>query len=114
MRERTFRTVEIDGKKLRAELKKRALIAAEVSNEIGYSGTYIKNACDSGKIRLAAVHSLKSLYNIEYNDIAPNHEPEEAPKQPEKQVGESGIDYEKMYRMIYCAVYEAFKKALTE
>lgn len=109
MRERTVRTVEIDGEKLRAELKKRALIAADVSHEIGYSGTYIKNACDSGKIRLAAAHMLKSLYNIEYDDIAPDSETEEK-HEPTTPV----IDYEKMYRMIYCAVYEAVKKALTE
>lgn len=104
----------IDGKKLESAFKRRGIPMTQASQEIGFATSYLGNCVALGRIRKAAVHTLKSLYNIEYNDIAPNHEPEEAPKQPEKQVGESGIDYEKMYRMIYCAVYEAFKKALAE
>lgn len=99
----------IDGKKFESALKRRGIPMQQASREIGFASSYLGNCVALGRIRKAAVHTLKSLYNIEYNDIAPDSKTEEK-HEPTNPV----IDYGMMYKTIYGAVYEAVKKALAE
>lgn len=104
--------VDIDGKKLAKEFKKRGLSYADVGKAIGLSGTSVccyanKNECS--KIFLKAI---ESTYGIKFEDVKP-----EEKKQVEVVVEEKkqevpttcGIDYDRLYEVIFKAVSDALK-----
>lgn len=114
-RDATMKT--IDGKKLNNELRKRELTKAGVSQELGYSPVFISNACARNVINTPATLLLEKLYNIKYEDYAPDKEENESElnESVSKEVSVIPEDfYDKMYQMIYSAVYEAVKKAWSE
>ena len=110
----------IDGKKLSNELQKRGLTKAGVSQELGYSPVFVNNVCARNVINTPATLLLEKLYNIKYEDYAPDKEENvaELSESVSKETKETPVIpedfYDKMYQMIYSAVYEAVKKAWSE
>lgn len=117
MRRETTTMKKIDGKKLSNELQKRGLTKAGASKELGYSSVFMNNACARNVINTPATLLLEKLYNIKYEDYAPDKE-EESAVEPVKTVHEEPVIsddfYNKMYKLVYSAVYEAVKKAWSE
>ena len=111
--------IEIDGAKLRREIKKRNLKMSIASLEIGYSSSYLNWVARTGRITRPAITSLDMKYNIKLADIAKEQpEPEtpeavqEAPEKDARVVVE--INYDELQTAVYHAVYGAVKKALAE
>ena len=59
----------------------------------------------------AAVAALKTMYNINPEDYAPD-EPAESAPEPAAPV--DPINYDKLYNIVFHAVYEAMKKVWNE
>lgn len=102
--------VEIDGEKLERLISKRGLSLREASEEIGYSRWFLSNCKSRGVINKSALIGLQSKLNVTYEDLK-KEEPEiikvlkEEPK-----AEETGIDYERLWKVIYTAT----KKAMEE
>lgn len=73
--------VAIDGRKLRSQLNDKRLNAAELSRQIGYNSTYLRNCCTNNMIRLLVLKELEQ-FGITYDDVCPDvEEVEEEPEQ---------------------------------
>jgi hypothetical protein len=121
----------LDKKLWQAELRKAGLSQESLSKEMGYHPNHI--ACriyaDKG-LPVAFGNYVKAVYGIEPEAYAPQVEEE-----PKKNAEEAtlrltqaqfeksllnalneyqAIDYERLYKVIYSAVYEAVKKAWSE
>ena len=104
--------VNIDSKKLKDIFYKRGLTYQEVSQAIGFEDSFISNVLKSEKLNQPAAKLLKLVYNIEPAEYELCDEPEpviESEKIVEPQVG--SMDYDKLYQVVYSAVYEAIKMA---
>ncbi len=113
------KTVAINGEALRAELKKRGLLGVTVSKAIGYDQTYISHAIRHNTIAKTAMMLLQTMYNINPDIYVVKEEPkpEEVKAEVVEVVQHSGLtddDFQKLYKVIYTAVYEATKRALSE
>lgn len=113
------RAVTINGEALRLGLKKRGLLGVTVSKAIGYDQTYISHAIRGNRIAKSAVLLLQTMYNINPDIYVVKEEPkpEEAKAEVVEVVQHSGFtddDFQKLYKVIYSAVYEATKRALSE
>lgn len=113
------KTVAINGEALRAELKKRGVTGVTVSSAIGYDNTYISHAILHNTIAKTAMRLLQTMYNIKPDSYVVKEEPK--PEEVKAEVAEvvqySGLtddDFQKLYKVIYTAVYEATKRALSE
>ena len=113
------RTVAINGEALRLELKKRGILGVTVSKAIGYDQTYISHAIRDNKIAKSATLLLQTMYNINPDIYVVKEEPkpEKVKAEVVEVVQHSGLtadDFQKLYNVIYSAVYEATKRALSE
>ena len=102
------RTINIDGAKLTAELKKRGVTKAKASEEIGMSANYLAACTHKGIMSAVGSIALQKVYGIEPEDYAVEDEPEVVEEPPAE------FDEDKLYRVIYTAVYNAMKIALNE
>ncbi len=93
-----MRMLEIDGKKLLKELKKRGLNELEASEALGYDRYYIRKLRGRGRIGSAMLKAIENKYCIAYEDIKPDSDVEEQQVlnlvQPQWQGAQ--IDYEKL------------------
>lgn len=105
----------IDPERLRNELKKRGLSIGGAGIEIGYSANYMNNNLSRKNISHAGIVAMEKVFNLKYDDYKPIQEAPtdyafrdvvEAPADP--------IDYDRLYKTIYAAVYEAMKKVWNE
>lgn len=113
------RTVTINGEALRAELKKRGVTGVTVSSAMGYDITYISHAIRHNTIAKTAIKLLQTMYNINPDIYVVKEKPktEEVKAEVVEVVQHSGLtddDFQKLYKVIYSAVYEATKRALSE
>ena len=99
------RRMKIDGAKLTAELQKRGVTKGKASEEIGMNPNYLASATHAGGISRVAVIALQKVYNIDPESYELKDEPDDD-KPDEK------LDDDKLYRIIYTAVYNAMKVAL--
>lgn len=106
--------IEIDGEKLRAEIFKRGLTFANASKELGHANTYIGNVIARGLIPSHAAILLKSLYNIDLDSYKKPEIYHQESFIEKLQQQEPILDYDRLWKVIYTAVYEAIKKARTE
>lgn len=104
---------KIDGQKLKAEIKRRGLTEKEISLELGWSQSYITDAIQRGMLRDSAILMLDKLYNIKIDDFVAEIEPEGVTEVSEPDVDSRSpqIDADKLYDVIYRAVYSAVKNA---
>lgn len=115
------KTAAINGERLRAELKKRGVNMMTVSTAIGYEASYISAAIRYNKIAKSAILLLQTMYNINPDIYVVKEEPKAEEVEVKAEVVEvvqhSGLtddDLEKLYKVIYSAVYKATKRALEE
>jgi len=101
--------VEIDGEKLEKVVTKRGLSLREASEEIGYSRWFLSNCKSRGVINKSALIGLQSKLNVSYEDLK-KEEPEIIKALKEEPKEEAGIDYERLWKVIYTAT----KKAMEE
>ncbi len=109
----------IDGARLRALLTAHNLSMAEVGRKMGYSSSYISQCIYSGYMRDICITLLEREYAIKYDDYKPVPVAEVVAKdEPKNEVSEANdvaaFDYDKLYRIVYYAVYQATKHALSE
>lgn len=111
--------INIDGEKLAEILKERGLMATKVSAEIGYHPSAISRCVKAGHMAKNMAKSIELRYGIACDKFVI---PEEK-KQPEQASFDlvidekktaDPIDYEKLWKVIYTATYEAMKKAWNE
>ena len=105
----SYRTQEINGKKLRIELDKLGLTAEYISNEIGYQKTYIDQCIRKGHIARPAAMAIHQRFGVPFEAYKVKEEADE-PKAAEP----ATFDYDALYKVIAQAVYDAVKKAWNE
>lgn len=109
----------INGDALRNEFKIRKITLVEASLKLGYDASYLSHAVRDGLIRRSAMLLIQAMYNIDPDIYVVKEEPkvEEAKAEVVEVVQHSGLtddDFQKLYKVIYSAVYEATKRALSE
>ena len=108
----------INGNVLREEFKTRGLTLAEASIKIGYDASYLSKATRLGLMPKSTMLLLQAMYNIDPEIYRVKAEPKEkAETSVVEVVPHSGLtddDLEKLYKVIYSAVYKATKRALEE
>lgn len=116
-----MKKITISKEKLYEALAKRNLTSAEVSRELGFSDWYLCNCAGRGYLTMPGVKGLERVFGIirqEY-EVYPEEEVtlmnDEVPKSFDGD-GEADlvIDYEKLGKVIFEAVYQAVKKAWAE
>ena len=106
------RMVFIDADKLRKELLVRKLTFEGVGIELGYGKTYMNNCFRLGRVAHNVMQMLQMRYNIDPDSYVLKEEPKKVVEES-KETFES-VTKEDLYKIIYSAVYEAVKQALTE
>ena len=101
---------KIDPQLLREQFKVRNLPLTKSSCELGYSHAWLSNTIREGRISVVGAKLLQATYNIQPESYVI----QEKPKEEEKEPGKYGIDEKKLYSIIYGAVYQAMKRALSE
>ena len=96
--------LNIDGKKLNDEIKKRNLSVGEVEAAIGRSRSFLSKAVKSGRLKEGDVKLLDLIYNIKYDNIKPDKN-ELKKAMPEIKI--EGITKDELSNLIYKAVYSA-------
>lgn len=104
--------VKIDKTKLENELRKRGLTYANVSRELGFHQGYIADAMHRERIGIVVLRMLEVLYNISPDSYVIEDKKEKI-ETVDREPKET-INYEKLYNLVYTAVYEAVKKAWAE
>lgn len=114
---RMFREV-INGEALRAEFKARGVTLMDASIKIGYEASYLSKATRDGLMPKSTMLLLQAMYNIDPEIYRVKSEPKEKVETSVVEVVQhSGLtddDLEKLYKVIYSAVYKATKRALEE
>lgn len=109
---RNYNMMTVSKEKCVKELKKRKLTMCDVSRELGHSKHFIANGLDQGRFTQSTVKMLETLYNIKYDDIKQNGEPEQIEMEI-SDIKKAGIDLKELYDVIYEAVksgiIDAFK-----
>lgn len=106
-------TIECDMNKLKHEFKKRNLSDNDVATELGLSRYYFKNVYARNRISEQTAKGLEKCFNIKPQDFAPDKpEPANAPKEVAVKV--EPFDWQKLYNVMYEAMYNAVKKAWSE
>lgn len=101
--------VEVNFGKLKEQFKKRGLNSSKAGVELGYSANYFANVRARGKMSKSATILLDRVYGIKESDYVVQDEQEVKVEAISPQ-----IDYDKLYEVIYSAVYQATKMALKE
>ena len=108
---------KLNGTLLKNELKKRGVSLVATSREIGRSESYLSVAINTGIINNSCMKLLKHIYNIDPElYLIPEEEPGDRfeLEAVEEETLDTAINAEKLYKIIHCAVYNAFKKAFGE
>lgn len=109
--------VKINGQALAKILKERGLAVTRVSEEIGYHFSNLGRCIKTNQMSKNMAMGIELRYGISRDKFVI---PEEKPEQMEIEiVAAEGkhtdpIDYEKLWKVIYTATYEATKKAWSE
>ena len=121
-------TLPYDGEKLRYQIESHNWVQAALSEDMGFAKGYLNRFCNQmfDEIPRRTTILLES-YGIHYEDYKPDPKPEpvdeplpwvNTPEVEEPRFVLTHADIERlcdaMHKTIYCAVYEAFRKALEE
>lgn len=111
----------INGELLRAEFKTRGVNLMDASAKIGYEESYLSKATRQGMMPKSTMLLIQAMYNIDpeiYRVKAVEAEPKEKVETSVVEVvqhtGLTEEDFQKLYKVVYTAVYEATKRALSE
>lgn len=107
---------EIDGEKLREEFKKRGLSFSQVERECGFGQSTVSHYCSKNYVTKVVKEMFAMKYHIPFDAYK---KVEEVP-QVENPIIENvqrpfftEEDWERLYKVIYSATYEAMKQALS-
>ena len=107
--------VAINGESLRSEFKMRGMTLSDASVKIGYEASYLSKATRDGLMPKSTMLLIQAMYNIDPEIyLLKEDEPIEAHIVEVVQHGLTDEDFQKLYKVIYSAVYEATKQALNE
>ena len=128
-----YKKIMVDGIRLRALLDATGVSLAQISRDMGYGNTALNNKVKRGYLMAVDAKYLEIVYGItpkQYEIVSPDQKSEdETPEishegrltQTEIQVAiekaikeHEPINYERLYKVIYSATYEAVKKAWAE
>lgn len=107
----------INGELLRAEFKTRGVMLTDASVKIGYDESYLSKAIRQGLMPKSVMLLIQAMYNIDPEIYLIKDEPEKVETSVVEVVQHTGLteeDFQKLYKVIYTAVYEATKRALSE
>lgn len=107
----------INGEALRAEFKTRGVTLLDASVKIGYDESYLSKAIRQGLMPKSTMLLIQAMYNIDPEIYLIKEEPEKVETSVVEVVQHTGLteeDFQKLYKVIYTAVYEATKRALSE
>lgn len=112
--------IKIDGQALAKILKERGLGVTKVSEEVGYHFSNLGRCIKTNQMSRNMAVGIELRYGIPREKfVIPEEKPEPeqmaidlVPVEQEKPV--DPIDYEKLWKVIYTATYEATKKAWSE
>lgn len=116
---KTNSMVAINGNKLQNAIESRGMTMSYASEQLGYNRMFFTNCKCRGAMNRSAIISLQNRFGIPLDDYKIEEKPEiiKAIEEPVKEVVEQKveqIDYERLWKVIYTASFEAFKKALEE
>lgn len=112
-----IKTIKIDGQKLKLLIAAKGMNQREASEKIGNGRSFISSACGYGCMSLKAALAIEAILGIKRSDfeiVEPEiaEEPEHIENAPI--LASDGIDYDRLYKIIYAAVYNATKDAWKE
>ena len=99
--------IDIDGKKLEKALYKRGITKVRASEECGHARNYLERYINQNQLPRPISVFLKSAYNIDESEYAVTQQ-EEVKETPAPQ-----LDMDALGKLIYKAVYNAVKDALS-
>ena len=105
--------IQIESTLLEEELKKRNLNKRDVSRKLGHGPGYISDALNRRRISESASLVLKIYYDIDpesYTRKEPQKQKAETTPELENVGGGNGLDYNRLHKIIYSAVYMALKR----
>ena len=113
---RKLSMITIDGDALKRALEQRDLTGTRVSRDMGYNDGYIANAINRNSITPSGAKMLDVMYGIPLSEYEKKEQAVETVEQIEETAKEeiNVIDYDKLYQIIYVAVYDAVKRAWSE
>ena len=103
-------TIPINGDKLRAEIYKRNYSLSSAGAEIGFSENFFVKNCKLNRLSQSHIIVIEKVLGIPFEAYKATPEPE----LPNVKTVPAPLDYERLYKVIYSAVYEAVKKAWSE
>lgn len=108
--------IKIDGNKLYQAMKERGFTPTKICREIGVNGGYFANAKSRGSIANMMIVLLESRYGIPRDTYVVKEEEEEVSVVEVVQHDDffSEENQQKLYKLVYSAVYNAMKRALSE
>ena len=109
--------IKIDGDKLYAQLKERGLFPSKIAAEVGVNSGYFSNAKYRGSMANMMIVLLESRYGIPRDTYVIKEEVESEQPVVEVISREDFFTEENqktLYKIIYSAVYNAMKLALSE
>ena len=98
------KTIRFDGKKLKYELYQAGTTVSKASVDLGYSKGRLSQMISKGVMPLTTMRLITYKYGILYESIQPDVNIKEEQTENNNE--------EKMYQLIYKAVYNAFKDVL--
>ncbi len=101
-------SIKIDRDKLEKAVRKRGMTMADASREIGRNENYLANLKHYGTISKASMVTMEKVLNIKQEEVEfcdEQEQPEELPALA------PALDLDKLYEIIYTAVYHAVKQA---
>lgn len=101
--------ITINGDYLRQEAAKRNTTLADMARTIGANGNYLSSAINDGKANRVHIKALVREYGLD-EDLLTSVKTKET-EITEKTNDAMGEDLQKLYDVIYKAVYSAVKKA---
>lgn len=108
--------IVINGEKLKKEFDARKLVLSEISEECGYEKSYFSKCTRENRIGKPAILFLARMYNIKFEDYAMDTAKEESKTGPVNDVNFTFTEEvsKALHDIIYSAVYEAVRRALSE
>lgn len=102
--------VAIDKEKLQRCFKRRGVTQVEVQRIIGVGTTYFSSSFETNRISMLVADALEAKFNIKKEEYAPE---EITVPVSESVASLTEEDWERLYKVIYSATYEAMKRALS-
>lgn len=115
--------IKVDAEKFKKALSDRSITMTELSEQAGYEKSYFSANLRNGRLPVPAFNFAKAVLGLESHEYLPDTE---KPKQASISQGQLEksmenvlskylpVDYERLYKIIQDAVYEAVKKAWEE